>query len=360
MNDFYQSCAQLRFIGDQDRDDSDDADASRAVAVLEGSALEVRDTVAPRLQRVMRDVCERIQLDSEVRFFVRADPNPQAYALAYDRRHPVIVVNSGLVTLCEPDDLAFVLGHELGHLGFRHRSCEFTASNGAVNHGELLRRRAAEISADRIGLIACQSTISATKAILKVASGLPLGMLQLDCDAYLAQVTQTDAQTHAGSTHPSLPLRLRALMLFQRSRACRIRIGSGMDGLELSEVDATIRTELRCAGDDSIDKLVDTQVERIRAWAAGVLAEERHVNANARDQLLNELLSPELARNVSSAIRTAGKPVAYDRLLASLGQLRMLPNEAQERALVALRAVAHAAGERFDGCTLERAYSERK
>ena len=55
MHDFYQSCAQLRFIGDQERVDSDDADASRAVAVLEGSALEVRDTVAPRLQRVPVD-----------------------------------------------------------------------------------------------------------------------------------------------------------------------------------------------------------------------------------------------------------------------------------------------------------------
>ena len=84
-----------------------------------------------------------------------------------------------------------------------------------------------------------------------------------------------------------------------------------------------------------------------------------YIDANARDQMLRELLSPELARNVSSAIRTAGKPVAYDRLLASLGQSKMLPNEAQGRALAALREVAKAAGKCFDGCTLERAYSER-
>ena len=67
--------------------------------------------------------------------YIRANPFPTAVTIGMDK--PLIVVNSALVDLLDEEELAFVLGHELGHAISGHavyrRSCSGCSSSPACS-----------------------------------------------------------------------------------------------------------------------------------------------------------------------------------------------------------------------------------
>jgi len=144
-----------------------------------------------------------------------------------------------------PEELDFVIGHEFGHFLFEHHA--YPTPQEAGNELRYLElRRASEISADRIGLVACEDIEVALRAILKVASGLDESNLEIDVAAYLRQVR--DLQIGIGdesllySSHPPFPLRARALLRFDSVlSACR----AGEDVQDLSaKGDADTRRDM--------------------------------------------------------------------------------------------------------------------
>jgi Zn-dependent protease with chaperone function len=100
---------------------------------------------------------------------------------------PFIILNSGTVKLLEDDELAYVIGHELGHIMSDHvlyRTMTMLllqlASMGfpivglaarAVLIGLLEWYRKSELSSDRAGLLAVQNPDVAMTTMLKMAGG---------------------------------------------------------------------------------------------------------------------------------------------------------------------------------------------
>jgi hypothetical protein len=80
------------------------------------NGLRVTDEVTPSLSNVIAGVCDRLSIAQHaVLAFVYASPEIQAGCYSADTSDCLISMTSGLVKLMSDDELAFVIGHELGH-----------------------------------------------------------------------------------------------------------------------------------------------------------------------------------------------------------------------------------------------------
>lgn len=176
----------------------------------------------------------------EVQFFVVDAPARNAFAVGLARPYAVAVF-TGLLATVDDDELAFVLGHELGHVTFRHTRLLTLAGHLGQGGGvwsTVLRRlallwwsRAAEHSADRAGLVAVGRVEPAVSALMKVA--LPperQGDLDAQVRAAVARYRSEDVSFAASlramaRTHPGLESRLDHLVDFAHSELGRGALG---------------------------------------------------------------------------------------------------------------------------------------
>jgi hypothetical protein len=157
-------------------------------------------------------------------------------ALGADK--PFIVITTGMVNLHDPEEIRWVIGHELGHVLSGHavyRTMLFHLINLAQRviwfpFGYLGLRaiiwgleewfRKSELSCDRAGLLAAQDVDAARRALMKLAGGSQ--MSQLNADAFHEQAHEYDAVPDVregllkllqlqGATHPFAVVRFAEL-----------------------------------------------------------------------------------------------------------------------------------------------------
>ena len=102
--------------------------------------------------------------------------------------NPIIVLNSGLIDLCDDDEIMFIIGHELGHVKSNHMLYHMMAqvinfiidqipfgsiAAAPLQYALYYWDRMSEFTADRAGLMACQSKEAAIRAFIKM-SGMPI------------------------------------------------------------------------------------------------------------------------------------------------------------------------------------------
>jgi Zn-dependent protease with chaperone function len=198
----------------------------RAVRLeLLGSAIRADERQFAQLHRQLADVAAVLDATEVPELYVTANPFPTAVTIGMDK--PLIVVNSALVDLLDEEELAFVLGHELGHAISGHavyqtllqRLLQLTGVLGSVPLGGLGIRlivaalmewsRKSELSADRAGLLATQDTAVAFRVHMKLASGGHLD--DLDATSFFAQGREYD---EAGDLRDSV---LKMLLIETRS-----------------------------------------------------------------------------------------------------------------------------------------------
>ncbi|HSN11803.1 MAG TPA: M48 family metallopeptidase [Propionibacteriaceae bacterium] len=174
----------------------------RAVRLmLLGSAVRVDSRQFSRVFRIYTEAATVLDVERVPELYVAANPFLNAQTIGLDR--PVIVINSAMLDTLDDDELRFVLGHELGHVGSGHAVYRtvlllLTALSTtllAIPLGGLALRaimaalwewaRKSELSGDRAGLLACQDPDAALRVHMKLASGGDTS--QLDAEAFLDQ-----------------------------------------------------------------------------------------------------------------------------------------------------------------------------
>ena len=131
---------------------------------------------------------------------------PLANAAAVGAGKPMLVLNSELVSLLEPDEQRSVLGHETGHvlcdhvlyrtallilLQFAQMARALPVISGlplmAVRAALLEWFRAAELSCDRAATLVTRDPLVTCRTLMALAGGMPSARLSLD--AFLQQAT---------------------------------------------------------------------------------------------------------------------------------------------------------------------------
>lgn len=166
-----------------------------------GSGVRVDERQFAELHRLLLDAAHVLDVADVPEMYVVADPFLNAYTVGLDK--PIIVLNSALIDLLDPEELRFVIAHELGHAISGHAIyrtmllwlLQFSTALASIPAGGLAARgiiaalqewaRKSELSADRAGLLATQDPATAYRVHMQLASGGNLD--NLDATAFFAQ-----------------------------------------------------------------------------------------------------------------------------------------------------------------------------
>ena len=166
----------------------------------QAEAVKVGPTQYADVHELLLRVCEVLDTDVPP-LYISQTPHANAGAVGMD--NPFIVLNSTLIELSSPTQIAAVLGHEVGHIMSDHslyRTLLFLLLNLARTNTPLVTQatipitlalqewsRKAEVSCDRAGLLAVQD-LDASLGLLGVMAGGVRGRGEdFDLDAFVAQ-----------------------------------------------------------------------------------------------------------------------------------------------------------------------------
>ena len=173
-------------------------------------AVKVSERQFPHIHELVRDGSYILDLPEVPEVFVVQSPLVNAMALGRDK--PFIVITTGMVNLYDPEELRWVVGHELGHvlsghavyrtmllwlIGLAARIAWTPISFGiqAIVWGLEEWFRKSELSCDRAGLLAGQDVDAARRALMKLAGGAQLSELQP------GRVPRAGARVRRGARH---------------------------------------------------------------------------------------------------------------------------------------------------------------
>lgn len=227
-----------------------DADvAAAALGRYLANAVEVTVQTFPGLYSIISSVASLLE-QSSWRAFVYSDWQHSASCFLVnnvesEEVQPILAVSGQLIRDFSEAGIKFVIGHEFGHAMFEHHGypCPEESESDSERSFLLELRRAAELTADRVGLLVVQDRDSAIRACLQMASGLPEAHLgQYAANSFLQQLPKiVEDATHCDFedyTHPPLPLRALNIDLLSRSNVFRGPDKAHLeDSLGIEEVD---------------------------------------------------------------------------------------------------------------------------
>ncbi|MCP3988855.1 MAG: M48 family metallopeptidase [Actinomycetia bacterium] len=203
----------------------------------QAQALRVGPSQYPDLYRMLVEACERLDTDIPP-LYVSQTPLANAGAIGMD--HPFIVLNSSLIELSRPEEIQFILGHELAHILSDHALyrtllfllLDFTVpvvpvvgqAAMPITLALLEWHRKSEVSCDRAGLLTVQDADIAYGALGVMAGGVRGREGTIDIAALRDQSNEyLDAEgldaffkfmSTAGRTHPFPVIRVAELSKF--------------------------------------------------------------------------------------------------------------------------------------------------
>ena len=126
----------------------------------------ISQATTPLLEEAVSSACENLLVPRASIFaFVYSSPDVQADCLIDTPETCVLRFSSGLVNLMEPEELQFVVGHEVGHFLLGHGARSRDLLKGASEFYNC--RRAQELSCDRLGYLAVGDQEQSIRAIIK-------------------------------------------------------------------------------------------------------------------------------------------------------------------------------------------------
>jgi Zn-dependent protease with chaperone function len=261
------------------------------------SAVKVSERQFPHIYEMLRDGCYVLDMETVPELYIVQQPVPNAMAIGLS--DPFIVINSGLVDLCDPEELRAVIGHELGHILSGHAVYRtmllilimLAARIAWMPIGYLGLRgiiwgleewfRKSELSCDRAGLLAGQDINASRRVLMKLAGGSRL--TEMNADAFHEQAHEYDAVPDLrdsilkilqlqGNTHPFAVVRFTELDRWYASGAYE-RILSGDYPRRDDDSSASVNDEIKSAAaayQESWSQSEDPLITMLRGGLEGV------------------------------------------------------------------------------------------
>lgn len=183
------------------------------------------------LSSIARD-CLSVLEPGKVEVFIVRGRERNAYTFGLSSPQ-IIVVYAPLVEIMDPEELKFVIGHEMGHVALGHTWLNTLVGGMAgipQTYGTAIVltaafrwwNRACEYSADRAGLLACQNPAKAISALVQLVAGdidnpaemkLALQLIEAEDDNWGSVLSE------ALSTHPMIVKRINKIRSYAASPA---------------------------------------------------------------------------------------------------------------------------------------------
>ncbi|WP_405132685.1 M48 family metallopeptidase [Nocardia sp. NBC_01388] len=173
------------------------------------TAVRVDERQFKKVHQLREDAVRILDASTTPEMFVLQDPEVNALTIGMDR--PFIVLTTGLLDLLDPEELRFVVGHELGHALSGHavyrtmlmHLMRLADGVGWIPLGGWALRaivaalmewsRKSELSGDRAGLLCGQDVDASVRVHMKLAGGS-----RVDEMSHASFLEQADAYDRAG------------------------------------------------------------------------------------------------------------------------------------------------------------------
>ena len=211
---------------------------------LTGSYLRVSADSFSDLYQILVATRQRLDVPVEVDLYIAAGGEINAFTVGVEK--PLIVLTSTAVQQLSPEELTFVIAHELGHIKSGHvlyyQIAEFLPIIAGViggitfGIGDLLStgvqvallhwKKMAEFTADRAGLLGCQDAQVAWSTMMKLAGLPPRYFATLNTEDFLQQARDFQAMdsdtlskiakwlSSLGASHPWTVVRAQQLLIW--------------------------------------------------------------------------------------------------------------------------------------------------
>jgi hypothetical protein len=325
--DHAELCARVRFRLDEPEDLPLDELRARErfaavhVAHLQGRGVRITPTLTPGLHAKLEEVRTRLLMPEAPAMYVHAHGQINATAF-YGGNRCVMTATSSLINLLTLEEFGAILGHEIAHIGMRHAHSD--DEDGVSRVFMLEQSRAAEVSCDRLAIIAAGKPRTAIAAMVKVVSGLDANHLTLDVDALLKQLSERPEEVDLGwearETHPLLPFRIWALHRFAQTDMCRSLLG--LEGGDPAEaVEDEICERFRAIGDGLTGRAVTDHLHEALVWTAALIINEDESHSDTEMTVLASVAGSVWAEDVVHYLRTHGVRAVERRAKDSLRAL---------------------------------------
>lgn len=261
------------------------------------NSVRVSKEILPKVGSAIETVFERIKIENNFNFFVTADNN-QANAscsLMSSASRPDIVLTSRLIELLSLEELQFVIGHEVAHYVYQHAL--YPNHNNVEDRNLKLNilnlSRAAEISADRIGFLACASLDASLKANFKLASGLSDKHFNFKPSTYLDQLRDLEdlgkSSSELWSTHPSFLIRMQSLIWFSMTKEYHEFFDQKKKGsYNLSEIDQKLASKIKKITGDELENSNKSIYESALIWGSlDIYLSDKKFSKDEQDEFSN-------------------------------------------------------------------------
>ncbi|MEM9623024.1 MAG: M48 family metallopeptidase [Pseudomonadota bacterium] len=198
---------------------------------LLSTSVRLSQTMAPQLHLTAAACQEKLSMDIPLELYVFPSPAYNAACVKPEAGRLFIMFSSAILESFTPDEIRFVMGHELGHHLYNHHDIPIgyilrgqNRPNPRLALALTSWSRYAEISADRAGAFCADDLPAVAHALFKLASGLSGNYATFSVDDFLRQVDEMqleDANPGQNAptedwflTHPFSPLRVKAIRLF--------------------------------------------------------------------------------------------------------------------------------------------------
>ncbi len=253
MENAFKIAESIRYSQDKNEESfSRPTDLNMRVSAYHNWGLKVTPEMTPKIYENLEIVCNRLGVDiDKIHAFVLNRSSLNAHCADFGRDKGCIIgLHSKLINMMSPGEVQFIMGHEIGHFLLSHN---YFDNDPEITLEESSKSRAGEISADRIGLLACGDLDAAIHTIIRMQSGLTDEFLGSDLIAYLKQMEdERDYRKYLSKdTHPSSRIRIKALLRFFTSDLYR-KIKNNEESIEKSDlvdsdgnnIDAEIKKDL--------------------------------------------------------------------------------------------------------------------
>lgn len=337
LHSAYGLAEQVRFSRDKLRllDNSSAVCTNRIRSYFAQHAIRISSEVTPTLSECMDRVFARLQMPpSTTEAYVYSSPEIQAECHSGNDRNCIVRFSSGLIDLLDVEEIEFVAGHEIGHFLLGHSGSTGESDGDSVEHYML--QRCQEISADRIGLLACRSVDAAIRAMMKTISGLNNRHLRFDVTTFLSQLRRVDNSDLSNSwmeTHPSILFRCRALLWFSLNEHFIQGEDCSSDGKMVS-LDRRIEVDMDRFVDGPARKVIEDAKENLGFWMTAYRAVEDGILKREEQAVISELFGEKTLqklKNFLSGLSPAeAQSAVHDRLVAARHELEIAIPESFE------------------------------
>ncbi len=244
---------------------------------LLSSSVKVSHSLFPTIAKSIDNVFSKLGINNNFNFFITANhvETQAACAMMPQSSNAEIIITSKMVELLNAQELESVIAHEVSHFYYQHNL--YPEVNKARNRTEFLNflhlSRAAEISADRAGLIGSGDIENSLRSMLKISTGLSDKYISFNFSSYLDQLRELKElkgnQNLAYSTHPTFLNRMQALIWFSMSREYNEYFKTNKTGTyDLSKVDDKINDSIKKVAGDELDISNKEIINKALLWGA--------------------------------------------------------------------------------------------